>query len=57
MLTKVSTEYLTYDGYGQPLSVEVKLTFENITAEERELIRKQQMQVLQGIEPKMSEEE
>lgn len=57
MLTKVSTEYLTYDNYGQPLSVDVQLTFTNITADERELIRKLQMQVLQKIEPKMNEEE
>ena len=46
MLTKVSTEYLTYDNYGQPTSVDVQLTFINLTVEERELIRKLQMQVL-----------
>jgi len=57
MITKVSTEYLSYDSYGQPVSVDVQLTFTNITAEERELIRKLQMQVLQKIESDKSEEE
>lgn len=55
MITKVSTEYLTYDKYGQPLSVEVQLTFENVTAQDRELIKHLQMRVLKKIGPGMSE--
>ena len=36
MITKISTEYLDYDGYGQPTSFSVQFTFISITDEERE---------------------
>lgn len=47
MLTKISTEYVAYDSCGKPTNVDVQLSFVNITTEEKELIRKLQMQVLQ----------
>ena len=56
MITGISTEYLAYDGCGQPTSINVQLTFINIAPEERELMNKLQMQVLQRAEPKMGEE-
>jgi hypothetical protein len=57
MITGISTNYLSYDSYGQPASVDVQLTFVNMTTEEKELIRKLQMRILQGITVEDTEDE
>lgn len=57
MVTGISTEYLEYDGYGQPISFNVQFTFIDITDEERELIEKLQRLYDVRLESKMGEED
>lgn len=56
MITGISTEYLEYDGYGQPTSFNVQFAFKDITVEERGLIER--LRILHDVllEPKMSKE-
>lgn len=57
MITGISTQYLEYDGYGQPTSINVQFTFVDITAEERRLIERLRALYDALSESKMSSEE
>ena len=56
MITGISTEYLEYDGYGQPTSFNLQFTFVDITVEERGLIERLRTLYEALLESKMSEE-